>query len=323
MRQRRLRDAPAWLVWLNLWVIYLVWGSTYLAIRVAVETLPPFTSGGIRFGLAGLVVLGFLALRGGPERLRIGRRAVVGCAIVGTLLLLLGNGLVMAAERTVPSGLAALVIGGVPLWVVLLRLAHGERPSRWAIVGTIVGIVGVALLVLPRGGSGGVELAGLVMLIVAAASWAVGTYYSRRLPLPADPFVSTGYQMLLGGMALVAAGIVVGEPAAFDAAAVSFRSVLAMAYLWIFGSLLAFTSYTWLLQHAPVSRVSTYAYVNPVVAVALGWLVLGEEITLALLAPAAIIVAGVAFIVRSETPREQRETVAEAAPVPAAGGAQR
>ena len=298
------RPAPAWLVWLNLLVVYVVWGSTYLAIRIAVETLPPFFSAGVRFVFAGGVVLLALGLQGGLGRLRVSRRELIASGLVGALLLLFGNGFVMLAERDVASGLAALIIASVPLWVVVLRLLHGERPSRIALGGVALGFVGVAVLVLPQGGANGAVLFGALLLIVASISWATGSYYSRRLPLPRDLYVSSGYQQLVGGLLLWLASIGVGELGSFDPSGVSLDSLVALAYLAIFGSLVAFTSYSWLLQHAPISRVATYAYVNPVVAVALGWLVLSEPITPTLIIGAAIVVAAVAVITGSERPRE-------------------
>jgi drug/metabolite transporter (DMT)-like permease len=297
---RPRRFAPGWLVWTNLWIVYVIWGSTYLAIRIAVETLPPLLSASMRFVLAGFIVLAVLALRRGVGVVRVTRRELLAAGIVGALLLLGGNGLVMIAERDVPSGLTALIIGSVPLWVVVLRLIHGERIRRITLGGVALGFTGVAVLVLPEA-SGPVVLTGLLMLLAASASWASGSFYSRRLPLPADPFVSTGYQMLIGGLCLLLAGPLVGELNGLDPTRFSTDSLLAMAYLLVFGSLVAFTSYTWLLQHATVSRVATYAYVNPVVAVILGTLVLREPVTPTLLVGALIVVAAVAFIVRTDT----------------------
>jgi drug/metabolite transporter (DMT)-like permease len=316
--------APAWLVWTNLSIVYVIWGSTYLAIRVAVETLPPLLSASMRFVFAGLIILAMLALRRGPGALRVTRRELLAAGVVGALLLLGGNGLVMIAERDVPSGLTALIIGSVPLWVIVLRLLHGERLRRITLAGVALGFTGVAVLVLPEA-SGPVLLIGLLMLLVASASWAVGSFYSRRLPLPTDPFVSTGYQMLIGGLFLLFAGPLVGELNGLDPARFSTDSILAMAYLLVFGSLVAFTSYTWLLQNATVSRVATYAYVNPVVAVVLGTLVLREPVTPTLLVGALIVVAAVAFIVRTDAapaaPALPLEQVAEAGRgrVPATG----
>ena len=315
------RYAPAWLVWLNLLVVYVVWGSTYLAIRVAVETLPPFLSAGVRFVFAGGIVLLALGVHGGFGRLRIPLRELVAAALIGVLLLVFGNGLVMLAERDVASGLAALIIASVPLWVVVLRLLHGERPPRVAIGGVALGFVGVAVLVLPQGGASSAVLVGALLLVVASISWATGSYYSRRLPVPRDLYVSSGYQQLAGGLILFVASFAVGEPASFDPSAVSGQSLVALAYLAVFGSLVAFTSYSWLLQHAPISRVATYAYVNPVVAVALGWLVLNETITPTLLAGAAIVVAAVVVITRSERPREPSASATESTPAPLAARA--
>ncbi len=313
----RDRYAPPWLVWLNLLVVYVVWGSTYLAIRVAVETLPPFLSAGVRFAFVGTIVLLVLGLRGGFERLRVTRRELASAGIVGALLLLFGNGFVMLAERDVASGLAALIIATEPLWIVVLRLVNRERPSRVALAGVALGFVGVAVLVVPEGGASTAVLLGVAILVVASVSWAIGSYYSKRLPLPRDLFVSSGYQQLVGGALLLVAGVATSEPARFDPAGVSIASLAALGYLATFGSLLAYTSYSWLLQHAPISRVSTYAYVNPVVAVALGALVLNEAITPTLLLGAAIVVASVIVTTRSDRPAEPAEEH-DATPRPAA-----
>ena len=292
---------PRWLVLANLWSVYLVWGSTYLAIRVAVETIPPFVGAGVRFVIAGLIVAAFLQARG---RLALGSlvpEQLVASAVVGTLLLLGGNGLVMAAEQTVPSGLAALVVASVPLWVVVLRTLDGQRVSRTTLASIPVGMVGVAILVLPRAEGGLATLAGPLLLIVASICWATGSFYSQRLPLPRDPLVSTSLQMLFGGIFLSLSGVLLGEVGLIQQAEISTASALALGYLVVFGSLVGFTAYTWLLHHAPVSTVATYAYVNPVIAVFLGWALLSEDVTAAILAGAAVIVASVAFVVRQET----------------------
>jgi len=213
------------------------------------------------------------------------------------LLLAGGNGLVVLAERTVPSGLTALVIASVPLWIVVFRLFAGDRIAASLMVGVLVGFAGVAILVVPRGASGEVDPIGLLMLVGATFSWALGTFASPRLRTPRDPLASTTVQMLAGGALLVALAVAIGEPARADPSSFSTASLIAMAYLVVFGSLLAFSAYTWLLQHAPVSVVATYAYVNPVVAVVLGALVLSEVVTPSMLFGAAIILAAVAFIV--------------------------
>jgi drug/metabolite transporter (DMT)-like permease len=304
---------PRWLTLANLWTVYLVWGSTYLAIRVAVETIPPFLGAGFRFTLAGLILAAYLLVRGRLDRSGLGLREIAASGLVGVLLLLGGNGLVMFAEQTVPSGLAALIIASTPLWIVVLRAAVGERISRTTLASVLVGFVGVALLVLPHLGGELAELGGVLILLVASISWVLGSFWSPRLPLPRDPLTSTMLQQLLGGMALTAVGVVVGEPGRFQPSQVSTASAVALAYLVVFGSLVAFSAYTWLLHHVPLSTVSTYAYVNPVIAVLLGWAVLSEELTPSIIAGAIAIVASVAMVVRQESLSRR----AQPAPVPA------
>lgn len=314
------RSAPRSVVveWAALWTVYLVWGSTYLAIRVVVETLPPLLSAGARFIAAGLVMYAWLALRGGRARVRVTLREIGASALVGSALLLGGNGVVAIAEQTVPSGLAALIIASVPLWVIVLRALFGDRASGGTLVGVVVGFAGVGLLVGSQTGGG--SLGGVILLVLASVSWATGSFFSSKLPLPKDPFVSTSVQMLTGGGALVVAGLAGGEMSGLDVGSFSAASLFSLGYLVVFGSLLAFTAYTWLLHNAPISKVSTYAYVNPVVAVFLGWLILSETITVTMLVGAAVIVASVAFIVRHEVrvkraaEAERLETVAPGEP---------
>ena len=296
------RSASSLAIWSALGAVYLIWGSTYLAIAIAVQTLPPLFSAGLRFCLAGLVLLGFIAVRRG---LRVGREQLIGAAIVGLLLIVGGNGFVVLAERTVPSGLTALIIASVPLWIVIFRRIAGDRIHVSTFIGVAVGFAGVAFLVVPRGSSGEVDGGGLLLLFVATISWALGTFLSPRLRMPRDALLSTGIQQLAGGIVLVASGTAMGELAHLEPATWSTRSLLAMAYLVVFGSLVAFTAYSWLLQHASVSLVSTYAYVNPVVAVFLGALVLAEPITPSIVIGAAIIIAAVAFIVTREGARQR------------------
>ncbi len=291
---------PRWLVLASLWTVYLVWGSTYLAIRVAVETIPPFLGAGVRFVIAGLIVAAFLQGRGRLAVSTLGREQLVASAIVGALLLG-GNGLVMAAEQTVPSGLAALLVASVPLWVVVLRTLDGQRISRMTLASIAVGFVGVAILVLPKAEGGLATLAGPLLLIVASLAWATGSFYSQRLPLPRDPLVSTSLQMLFGGIFVTLSGVLLGEVGTVQRAEISTASAVAVGYLVVFGSLAGFTAYTWLLRHAPVSTVATYAYINPVIAVLLGWALLSEDVTAPILAGATVIVASVAFVVRHET----------------------
>jgi drug/metabolite transporter (DMT)-like permease len=295
--------APAGgLIWAALGIVYVVWGSTYLAIAMVVDTMPPLLSGGFRFIVAGLAIAAFLAWRLGRASLRLTRDQVIGSSFVGLALLLGGNGLVMLGERDVPTGLAALIIAVVPLWVVLLRLLFGEHVRRGTLLGVVVGFVGVGILVLPGGLAGDVHLPGALMLVVAGASWAVGSYYSKRLALPANPFTSTAAQMLAGGAALIVVGVLAGELGMLAGGArFATESIAALVYLVVFGSIIAFSAYTWLLQHAPVSKVATYAYVNPVVALFLGVLVRDETIGAAIVIGAAMIVVAVGLVIRTES----------------------
>ena len=299
---RTATRAAGWQVWLGLWIVYIVWGSTYLAIRVVVETVPPFLSAGARFAVAGALMLAFLAWRRGPGVLRPARPQLLACAAVGTLLMG-ANAVVSVAEVDVPSSMAALLIASVPLWVILYRRALGDRVAAISVLAVLIGFAGVAILLLPGKQTGGAPLLALLTCVAAAAMWAGGSVASTRLALPADPFVSGGWQMLLGGGVCLLTGALVGELGDFQPAEFSSRSLVAFAYLVVFGSWLAFTAYAWLLQNAPVSRVATYAYVSPVVAIALGWAILDEAVTATTFAGAAVIVASVAAVVRTESRR--------------------
>jgi drug/metabolite transporter (DMT)-like permease len=291
--------APAWKLWTGLWIVYIVWGSTYLAIRVMVETMPPLLGAGARFTVAGAVMVAVLGVR---RRVRLDRRQLLSALLVGTLLMG-ANAVITVAEQEVPSGLAALLVASIPLWVILLRRLAGEPVSRKSVAAVLVGFAGVALLLMPGEQSGEATLLGLGACVFAALMWASGSFASPRVRLPRDPLVSTGWQMLLGGLVCLAAGLAAGEAPEVDPGAFSTRSVVALAYLVVFGSWLAFTAYAWLLQNAPISKVSTYAYVNPVVAIVLGWLILDEVVTPVTLLGAAIIVASVFLVVRIETAR--------------------
>jgi drug/metabolite transporter (DMT)-like permease len=302
------------LTWLALITVYIAWGSTYVAIRVMDETVPPLIGGGIRFVCAGLAMYAFISwrARGAP---RVSGREFASVALIGTLLLVGGNGLVTVAERHVPAGLTSLVISSVPLWLLLLRWLGRERPARATLAGVGVGFVGVALLVL-RGGPGqGVSVPHLLIVVGAAASWAIGSWASARLPMPRDVSTSTAIEMLAGGVVLCLLGPLVGEHWSLLTAHASFKSLAAIAYLAVIGSLVAFTAYVWLLQHAPISRVATYAYVNPVVAVVLGAILLSERITLTTVIGGAVILASVAVVIRAE-PQSAAEAVAEAEELP-------
>jgi drug/metabolite transporter (DMT)-like permease len=278
----------------------VVWGSTYLAIAVMVRTMPPLLGAGARFAIAGAVMLAFLAARG--RVVRLDRSQLWWAFVVGTLLMG-ANAIVCVAEQEVPSSLAALLIASVPLWVILMRAATGDRPARRSIAAVVVGFAGVALLLLPGEQTAGASLAALLAVVGASVMWASGSFASPRVSLPRDPLVSTGWQMLLGGIACAVAGGLAGEAGDLDAGAFSLESLLAFAYLISFGSWLAFTAYAWLLQNAPVSRVATYAYVNPVIAIVLGALLNDETITPTAIVGAAIIVLSVALVIRTEARR--------------------
>ena len=280
--------------------LYTVWGSTYLAIRVAIETLPGFLMAGVRFLVAGAALYAYARLRGGARRPTGGEWRAA--AVVGALLLLGGNGGVVWAEQRVATGLASLIVATVPLWMVLLAwaLPGGRRPSLGVAAGLALGTAGLVVLVGPGAlvGRGAVDGLGALALLGSAFSWAAGSVYARRATLPASPLLATGMQMLAGGVLLVAAAAATGH-ATVDPGAVTLRSLLALLYLIVFGSFVGFTAYVWLLKVAPPARVSTYAYVNPIVAVLLGWAVLGEPLTARTAMAAAVIVAAVATITLS------------------------
>ncbi|MEZ0091720.1 EamA family transporter [Streptacidiphilus sp. EB129] len=289
-------------VWTALGLVYVVWGSTYLAIRICDQTMPPFLAASARFLCAGLLLTLLLAWRSGPAALRVSGRQLASAALVGLLLLVGGNGLVVLAETGIPSGLTALLVAAVPLWVVVLRSAFGDRPRTATIGGVAVGFAGLLVLSVP-GMSGSVKLSGVIAVIVAAVLWSTGSFASARLPMPANPFTASAYEMLIGGVGDLLLGLARGEQHHLHLAAVSTSSWLALGYLIVFGSLVAFSAYAWLLQNAPLSLVSTYAYVNPVVAVALGWLILSEAVSWPIAVGGGIVVAGVCAVVTTERRR--------------------
>lgn len=291
-----------WRVAAALVTVYLAWGATYPAIRVMVETVPPLIGTGARFLVAGVLLYGFLALRGGIARLRCTRQELGGAALIGTIIL--GDiGLLALAEQEVPAGLAALIIASVPLWVVLLRLLHGEFVARGTLAAVAVGFGGVAILVLPGDRAGGAPLDWLLVLVGAGLIEAVGQYYSKRAPLPADALVVTAIELMAAAIVLLLAGIAAGEGSRVEFDELSVESLAAFAYLVGPGSLLAYSAFVWLLDNAAISTVSTYAYVNPLVAVVLGWAILSEEITEPILWGSLAILLSVAFILRREQPR--------------------
>ncbi len=288
--------------------VYVVWGSTYLAIRFAIATIPPFLMAGTRFLIAGAILFAWGRQRGAARPSRVHWRTT---AIVGALLLVGGNGGVVWAEQRVPSGVAALLVAVVPLWMVLIEWLRprGRRPRPAVMGGVAIGLAGMVLLVGPRAiiGQGNVDALGALVLIAAALSWATGSLYSRHAPMPSDPLVATGMEMLAGGALLLLAGIAAGEPSRLYLDSVSLRSLLALLYLITFGAIVGFTAYTYMLKMSTPAKVSTYAYVNPVVAVLLGWLFAAEPVTPRMLVASAVIVAAVALITLGQSsPRQTR-----------------
>ena len=296
--------------------VYIVWGSTYLAIRFAVETLPPLLMAGARFVISGAILLLFSRLRGsngGPTRLdwRTG-------LVSGLLLLVGGNGGVVWAEQRVPSGIAALLVAVVPLWMVLLDWMRpaGRRPPALVFVGLGLGLAGLALLVGSDAlhGHGRIDLAGASVLVLASLSWAAGSLYVKHAPRASSGVNGTATQMLAGGALLATAAIAAGELTRMDLAHVSSRSLFGFLYLVTFGSLIGFTAYMYLLEHTTAAKAATYAYVNPVVAVLLGWAFANEPVTARTLLAAAVILAGVAIITvareRTDVAPERKRAVA-------------
>jgi drug/metabolite transporter (DMT)-like permease len=284
-------------VWIALWVVYIVWGSTYLGIELVGETMPATFAAGVRFTAAGLLMLGFIAWRRGPARLRLTRRELASSAVVG-LLLPGANSILFITEQKVPIGLTSLIIAAIPLWVVLLRLLAGERPDLVSTIVLVVGFGGIVLLVQPGSDTG--PLGYLLLTVLGSFLWALGSFLSPRIPVPRHALVATGYEMLVGGLVLLAIGLAVYSPSELDPGRWSGRSIFGLSYLIVFGSLLGYSAYVWLLANAPIAKVSTYAYVNPVVAIALGVTVLDESLTLRIVAGALLILAAVAIVLRRE-----------------------
>jgi drug/metabolite transporter (DMT)-like permease len=292
------RGAP---IWLGMLVLYVVWGSTYLGIAIAVDSIPPFLMAAARFLLAGSILLVWSIAREGRSFAMPSGREWRDSAIVGALLLGGGMGMVAFGEQTVPSGIAAILIAMMPVWVAIFGgIFLGERLPRPAVVGIAIGFAGVAILVGPSafGGAGALDPLGLAACLLSPIAWSAGSLFaSHRAQLPRRPLVATGMQMVLGGLVLTLMATVSGEFAGFDPATITRESAIAFAYLTVIGSLLAFTVFGWMLRVAPLPLVATYAYVNPVVAVILGWLVLGEAIDPRTIVAGAVIVFAVALIV--------------------------
>ena len=280
--------------------VYILWGGTYLGIRLAVATIPPYLMAGTRFLVAGLIVYLAARLTGAarprPEHWR-------DAGIAGALLLMGGNGLVSWAEQRVPSGIAALLVATVPLWMILISLTGKERkrPGALTLAGILLGFAGIGLLVLPQGGGAGrIDPVGVAVLVLASFLWSLGSLYSRRARMPASPLLAVAMQMIVGGALMLAASGCLGEWSRLDPAQVTLRSLLGMGYLILFGSIIAYNAYIWLMKNADPTWVSTYAFVNPIVAVFAGWLIANERLTLQALWATVIIVLSVVLITVSK-----------------------
>jgi len=293
-----------WRIALAFLSIYTIWGSTYLAIRFAIETFPPFLMAAVRFLIAGGVLYAWTRLRGAPSPTRANWKAAT---IVGGLLLLGGNGGVTRAELVIPSSLTAVLITTVPIWMALVELLRKDRivPTLHVVLGLVLGFGGVVLLVGPGdlAGSGGLNPLWTGVLILASLSWAIGSVYSRKASLPKTPLLGSGMEMLAGGALLLVASLISLEWVGFQPSNLSVLSLVSFIYLIVFGSLIGFSSYVWLLTKTTTARVSTYAYVNPVVAVFLGYFLAGEQLTLRTLLASSVIVIAVVVITTFKSSR--------------------
>jgi len=302
-------------IWLALIALYIVWGSTYFGIKVAIETIPPFFQAGVRFLISGIILLIWQRAAGGDMPTR---RQWLSTAIIGTLLLLGGNGLVSWAEQFIPSGIAALIIATVPMFLVIGEAIrpNGVKPNWQGVVGLLIGFLGIFILIGPSEISGGgtkLNPFGVAALLSACLLWAIGSMYSKSADLPKSSLMTTGAEMLMGSIGLFVVSILSGELNGWNPAEVSARSIYGLIYLITIGSIVGFGSYIWLLQNAPISLVSTYAYVNPIVAVLLGvWL--GNEVLEPRIGVATAIIIGSVIFINSTRPkvhakREEREVV--------------
>jgi drug/metabolite transporter (DMT)-like permease len=280
-------------------VVYLLWGSVYVAVRVVVEDAPPLTSIGVRYVVAGAILAVVAVARGGCGALRLTRRTALGCLLLAVLLPVLTNGLVSLAESEgVPAGTAALLSAMTPVSIVVLRLAVRDRPPSWTLAGVVVGFAGLAVLLVGGGSAHSFPVGPSLVVVLSANFWALGSFLQPRLVLPGSALVTATYELLLGGLLLLASGLATGEPLTLDYRARTW---------WLLGlmtlsSTVAFGCYVWLLANAPISLVSTHAYVNPVVAVALGWLLLSEPVTAPIAVGGCIVVLAVVIVISAERP---------------------
>jgi drug/metabolite transporter (DMT)-like permease len=304
--------------------VYIIWGSTYLAIRFAIETLPPFFMASVRFLIAGAILFAWRAARGAPRPTATEWR---GAAITGLLMLMFGNGAVVWSEQYVPSGVVALIVAVVPLWMVLLDWLwqHNAPPTLRVLGGVLLGFGGIALLIGRDAfaGGGNMRTLGLLAPIGGSLTWAIGSLYAKRVTPAGRPFQAIAMQMLAGGVGLLALSLATGELGTLQLEGVSLRSVLATLYLAAFGSIVAYSAYVWLLGHVDPARVATYAYVNPVVAVLLGWAFAGEALSVRMLVASAVIIAGVALITWQPRPQLVRPIPGAQTPPGAKPGSRR
>ena len=303
-------SAKRWQVWTAMAIIYIVWGSTFLAIRVMVATIPPLLGAGIRFLIPGIILLAIIAVARGSRHIRkVNWTQFWALALIGMVLLPGSNGLLTVAEQDLPSGLAALLVATIPVFVVLLRLLSGDRTTVSTLLGVVVGLIGVAFLVLPNDHMHSVPLIPSLLALTAAALWAAMSFATQRLSLPEDPFVCAAWMMIAGGVVMITIGIGSGELTGLQLGSLAPNSVLAFVYLAVTNSLLAYTASVWLTRNAPISLVSTYAYVNPLIAVLLGWWLLNESVSVTTAVAAALIITSTVLIVSREsayTPKPQR-----------------
>ena len=303
-----MKKASAPSIWTALIAVYIFWGSTYLAIRFAVDTIPPFLMAGTRFLVAGIIMYVWRRAAGDRRPTRLEWRST---AIVGLLLLTFANGTVSWAEQTVPSGIAALLVGTVPLWMVLIEglRPHGTPLTRRAILGVSLGFVGVIVLVGPVKSYGGqpLNLVGAGLIVFAAILWAIGSVYSRSAPMPESSLLGTGMEMLVAGSGLLILGTLAGQWQQLNLSAVTTQSWLGLLYLIVCGSLIGYTAYTWLLRSASISLASTFAYVNPLIAVILGSLLGQEPLTPRIALAALVIIGAVVLISTTRAPRRKLE----------------
>ena len=294
------------MTWFALWTVYIIWGSTYFAIAYVIETMPPLLSMGIRFFIAGVLLSLFVIATKGFKEMAVPKAEIRTSVILGFVLLGFGLGNVAVAEKHVPSGIVALIIAALPIWIAIFRFISGERPSIRTWLGLIIGLVGVALLPKPgsvqsvSGEGSSTVIFYMFMVLIGNIGWALGTFLAPRFPLPNNALVFTAYELLAGGVSLTLAGFIKGEELG-DFLDGSNWSWLWFAYLVTFGSIIAYTAYLWLVQNAPVSLTATYAYVNPVIAVALGAIFLDEVITMSYAIGGLIIVLGVLVVVSAES----------------------